>query len=105
MISYVSLLEKRKKNFGNIKTLMMISGILRPGLKSTKYHKISQKLIPCSFAQDLSKDPSKKSVELFDLNIRDNSLDIVEKTKYLGVQIYQNLDWKERIKYTALKVL
>ena len=105
MISYVSLLEKRKKHFGNIKTLMMISGILRPGLKRTKYHKISQKLIPCSLAQDLSIDPSKKSVELFDLNIRDNSLDIVEKTKYLGVQIYQNLDWKEPIKYTALKVL
>ena len=42
--------------------------------------------------------------ETFDLKIRDKSLDTVEKTKYLGVHIDQNLDWKEHIKYVASKV-
>ena len=31
------------------------------------------------------------------LKIRENELQVVEKTKYLGVQIDCSLDWKERI--------
>ena len=46
----------------------------------------------------------KNSDETFDLKIRENSLAIVDKTKYLGVQIDQNLDWKEHIKYVVSKV-
>ena len=46
----------------------------------------------------------KNSHEMFDPKIRDKCLDIVEKKKYLGVQIDQNLDWKEHIKYVASKV-
>ena len=46
----------------------------------------------------------KSSDEKFDPKIRGKSLAIVEKTKYLGVQIDQNLDWKEHIRYVASKV-
>ena len=46
----------------------------------------------------------KNSDETFGLKMCDKSLDIVEKTKYLGVQIDQNLDWKEHRKYVASKV-
>ena len=60
----------------------------------------------CSFAQNLSIGRSiKNSDETFDPKIRDKILDIVEKTKYLGVQIDQTLDWKEHIKCVASKVL
>ena len=38
------------------------------------------------------------------LNIRGNELDIVQKTKYLGVQIDCSLDWKEQIKVVSAKV-
>ena len=46
----------------------------------------------------------KISGKTFVPTIRDKSLDIVGTTKYLGVQIDQNLDWKEHIKYVASKV-
>ena len=46
----------------------------------------------------------KNSDETFGLKIRDKILNIVEKIKYLGVQVDQNLDWKEHIKYVASKV-
>ena len=39
-----------------------------------------------------------------ELNIRNNELDIVKNTKYLGVQIDSSLDWKEQIKATSAKV-
>lgn len=42
--------------------------------------------------------------EELDLKIRDNSLDVVQKTKYLGVEIDHSLDWKEQIKAISNKV-
>ena len=38
------------------------------------------------------------------LKIRDNELEVVKKTKYLGVQIDCSLDWKEQIKAVCSKV-
>ena len=38
------------------------------------------------------------------LKIRDNELEVVQKTKYLGVQIDCSLDWKEQIKAVSTKV-
>lgn len=42
--------------------------------------------------------------EELELKIRDNSLDVVGKTKYLGVEIDRSLDWKEQIKAISSKV-
>ena len=42
--------------------------------------------------------------EAMELKIRDNELDVVQKTKYLGVQIDCSLDWKEQINTVATKV-
>ena len=39
-----------------------------------------------------------------ELSIRGKELDIVQKTKYLGVQIDCSLDWKEQIKAVSAKV-
>ena len=38
------------------------------------------------------------------LKIRDNELEVVNKTKYLGLQIDCSLDWKEQIKAVSAKV-
>ena len=38
------------------------------------------------------------------LKIRDSELEVVKKTKYLGVQIDCSLDWKEQIKAVFTKV-
>ena len=38
------------------------------------------------------------------LKIRENELQFVEETKYLGVQIDCSLDWKEQIKAVSAKV-
>ena len=38
------------------------------------------------------------------LKIRDNELEVVQKTKYLGLQIDCSLDWKEQIKAVSAKV-
>ena len=38
------------------------------------------------------------SNEKLDIKVKDENLEIVEKIKYLGVQIDQNLEWKEYIK-------
>ena len=38
------------------------------------------------------------------LKIRDNELEVVKKTKYLGLQIDCSLDWKEHIKAVSAKV-
>ena len=38
----------------------------------------------------------KSSNQNLELNIRNNELDVVQKTKYLGVQIDCSLDWKEK---------
>ena len=42
--------------------------------------------------------------EALELKIRENELDVVQKTKYLGVQIDCNLDWKDQIKAVSTKV-
>ena len=42
--------------------------------------------------------------EDLDLKIRDNELEIIQKTKYLGVQIDNSLNWKEHIKIVSTKV-
>ena len=42
--------------------------------------------------------------EDWDLKIRDNELEIIQKTKYLSVQIDNSLNWKERIKTVSTKV-
>ena len=42
--------------------------------------------------------------EALELTIRENELEVVQKTKYLGVQIDCNLDWKEQIKAVSTKV-
>ena len=39
-----------------------------------------------------------------DLKIRDNELEIIQKTRYLGVQIDNSLNWKEHIKTVSTKV-
>ena len=39
-----------------------------------------------------------------DLKIRDNDVEVVKKTQYLGVQIDCCLDWKEQIKAVSSKV-
>ena len=39
-----------------------------------------------------------------DLKIRDNDIEIIQKTKYLGVQIDNSLNWKEHIKTVSTKV-
>ena len=46
----------------------------------------------------------KSSNQNLELNIRNNELDVVQKTKYLGVQIDCSLDWKEQIKAVSAKV-
>ena len=38
------------------------------------------------------------------LNIRGKDLDVVQKVKYLGVQVDKSLDWKEQIKVISSKV-
>ena len=42
--------------------------------------------------------------EALELKIRDNELEVVQKTKYLGLQIDCHLDWKEQIKAVSTKV-
>ena len=39
-----------------------------------------------------------------ELKIRENDLQVVQKTKHLGVQIDCSLDWKEQIKAVSTKV-
>ena len=43
-------------------------------------------------------------IEALELKIRDNELVVVQKTKYLGVQIDCSLDWKVQINAVATKV-
>ena len=38
------------------------------------------------------------------LNIRGKDLDVVQKVKYLGVQVANSLDWEEQIKVISFKV-
>ena len=42
--------------------------------------------------------------ENLDFKIRDNEFEIIQKTKYLGVQIDNSLNWKEHIKTVSTKV-
>ena len=46
----------------------------------------------------------KSTNQNLELNIRGNELDIVQKTKYLGVQSDCSLDWKEQVKAVSAKV-
>ena len=39
-----------------------------------------------------------------ELKIRENRLEVIQKTKYLGVEIDSSLDWKEQIKAISAKV-
>ena len=39
-----------------------------------------------------------------ELNIRESELEVVQKTKYLRVQIDRSLDWKEQIEAISAKV-
>ena len=41
--------------------------------------------------------------DALDLKIRDNDLEIIQKTKCLGVQIDNSLNWKEHIKTVSTK--
>ncbi len=42
--------------------------------------------------------------EGLDLKIRSQDLEVVETTKYLGLQIDSSLDWKEHVKSVSTKV-
>ena len=46
----------------------------------------------------------KNRKEDLELKIRDNELEVVQKTKYLGVKIDSSLDWKEHIKSVSTKI-
>ena len=46
----------------------------------------------------------KSRSEALELKIRDNELEVVQTTKYLGLQIDCSLDWKEQIKAVCMKV-
>ena len=46
----------------------------------------------------------KSRSEALELKIRDNKLEVVQTTKYLGLQIDCSLDWKEQIKAVCMKV-
>ena len=56
----------------------------------------------------ISTKPKHKSLknqdESLKLKIQNNELDIVQKTKYLGIQIDNTLDWKEHTKTISSKV-
>ena len=67
---------------------------------SSNVAKTQSMLITTQHKQNTLKNTN-QSLELF---IRDNELDVVPKTKYLGVQIDSALDWKEHIKTTSAKV-
>ena len=86
------LIEAVNDDLRNLETWLKGNKI---SLNVTKIHS----MLICSKSQHRS---IKNSDEIFGLKIRDKSLDIVEKTKYLGVQI--DLDWMEHIKYVASKV-
>ena len=42
--------------------------------------------------------------EALELKVSDNQLEVVQKTKYLGVQMECSLDWKEQIKAVSTNV-
>ena len=47
----------------------------------------------------------KSRSEALEVKLRDNELEVVQKTKYLGMQIDCSLDWKEQIKAVSTKIL
>ena len=61
------------------------------------------KQIPCLFHKAKTQYPQNRNEDL-DLKIRDNKLEIIQKTKYLGVQVDNSLNWKEPIKTVSTKV-
>ena len=46
----------------------------------------------------------KSQGKALELKIHNNELDVVQKAKYLGVQINCSLDWKEQIKAISTEV-
>ena len=44
------------------------------------------------------------AAEKLHLKIRGSELDVVNKTKYLGVHVDNSLDWKEHIKAVSIKL-
>ena len=63
-----------------------------------------QTLILCLFPRSRKTTFSKGQNEDLKLKIRDNELEVVKKTNYLGLQIDCSLDWKEQIKAVSAKV-
>ena len=61
-----------------------------------------------TYAMLISTKPKHKTLKnqgkSLKLKIRIDELDVVQKTKYLGVQIDNKLDWKEHIKMVSSKV-
>ena len=93
------------------KDLTRLNEVMNDDLKSLeswlKGNKISlnvaktHSMLICSKSKQNS---LKNSNDKLDLKIQEDSLEVVKKTKYLGVQIDQSLDWKEQIKYVSSKV-
>ena len=69
----------------------------KPSLNVAKTHSI---LISTKQKQNSLRSQNKD----LDLKIRDNDLEVVKKTKYLGVEIDCSLDWKEQTKAVSSKV-
>ena len=61
-----------------------------------------------TYALLISTKPKHESLknqdESLKLKIQNNELDVVQKTKYLGIQIDNTLDWKEHTKTISSKV-
>ena len=55
-------------------------------------------------ATEQKHDSLKNRNEALELKIRNNELEVVQKIKYLGLQIDCSLDWKEQIKAVSVKV-
>ena len=62
------------------------------------------KQIPCLLPPNKKHNIFKSRNDDLDLRIRDNDLEIIQKTKCLGVQIDNSLHWKEHIKTVSTKV-
>ena len=76
---------------------------LKNGWMVTSFHLMSWKLMPCLFPQTKAKSSERWS-ESLKLKIRDSELEVVQKTKYLVVQIDSTLDVKEHVKTVLSRV-
>ena len=80
--------------------LIKLESLLRGNKLSLNVAKTHSMLI---FTKQKHKSLKRQS-EALEMNIHDKELKVVQKTKYLGVQIDCSLDWKEQIKTVATKV-